>query len=143
MIDELNRVVNSEMKFFVLFFEEAIMDIVDRIDTLCRLNGTTIKALERDIGLSHSSIMKWRKSSAGIDNVYKVATVFGVSLDYLYTGENIRPVGGISVTNDEARLLATLRTLNDEGLEQVRSFIDERVRLGYIKSDAAPMVQGA
>lgn len=58
--------------------------IYDRIKTLCKSYGITVKKLEEDLGFGHSSINKWESlSSPSIDKVIKVATYFNVSVDYL------------------------------------------------------------
>lgn len=53
------------------------------IFALCAENRITISALEKELGLSKSSIMRWEKSVPKIDNVQKVADYFDVSVDFL------------------------------------------------------------
>lgn len=42
---------------FFDFFERCGMDIVDRIEVLCRNSATNITALEKELGLGHGRIM--------------------------------------------------------------------------------------
>ena len=57
--------------------------MVNRIQSLCKERNITLNRLEIEIGLSKSSISKWDTNAPSIDKVEKVATYFGVSLDYL------------------------------------------------------------
>jgi len=62
--------------------------LYDRIRDLCETNGTTITALEAELGFSRGSLGKLkdgRATSGG--RLQKVADRFGVSVDYLLTGE--------------------------------------------------------
>ena len=59
------------------------MNIVEIIKKECAANGTTIKALERAVGLANGSICKWDTSSPRTDSIVKVATYFDVTVDYL------------------------------------------------------------
>lgn len=55
-----------------------------RIKELCTQKGITISKLESDLGFGNSSIKKWEKvSSPSVDKIVKVASYFGVSVDYL------------------------------------------------------------
>jgi len=59
------------------------MSIVIRIKDLCTTRNTDITNLERDLGLSKSSISKWVKSSPNSDSLQKIADYFHVTTDYL------------------------------------------------------------
>lgn len=60
--------------------------MVDRIKALCKLRGTTIKAVERDCGLGNGTIAKWDHSSPSYDKLLAVADRLGVETSYI-TGE--------------------------------------------------------
>ena len=64
------------------------MDIVDRIEVLCRNSATNITALEKELGLGHGRIRKWKDHSAQSDSVALIAQKFNVTPDYLILGEN-------------------------------------------------------
>lgn len=55
----------------------------DKICKLCKEKGMTISELEKAVGLSNASIRKWETAVPRVDNVQKVATFFGVTVDAL------------------------------------------------------------
>lgn len=57
--------------------------MVNRIKKLCKDKGISIQKLEQEVGLSNGSIGKWDISSPKADNLKKIASYFGVSIDYL------------------------------------------------------------
>lgn len=65
--------------------------IFSRIKELCAENNITLNKLEAELGMSASSISKWRYSvSPTIDKIAKVANYFNVSIDYLVGASDIR-----------------------------------------------------
>lgn len=114
--------------------------LYERIKLLCEENNTTVAKLERDLGLSNSTIRKWRSNiSPSVDKVIKVAKHFNVSIDYLVGFTDIRePVNNIICdddiisfqrakqrmsANDSERMMKTLRAafdyaFNDSSKEQ-------------------------
>ncbi|MBQ5588017.1 MAG: helix-turn-helix transcriptional regulator [Selenomonadales bacterium] len=44
-------------------------------------------ALEKELGFAQNTIQKWDRTSPSAERVKKVADRFGVSIDYLMTGE--------------------------------------------------------
>lgn len=61
--------------------------MVDTIKTLCDQENTSIKAIERELGLGNGTIRKWDKSYPSVDKALKVAKRFGVSIEYLIDPE--------------------------------------------------------
>lgn len=125
-------------------FLGGIMDIVDKIDELCKKHGTTINSLEKELGLGHGSIPKWRNVSPRCVNVLAVANKFNVTTDSLIRDDWIAtPSTGFfssSYTNNrDTELLNLIHQLSDEGIENVHKYITERITLGYIKNSAARM----
>lgn len=59
------------------------MSIVDRIKNLCSEKGTTMTALERELGFGKGILRKWDDASPNSDKLQKVADYFHVSIDYL------------------------------------------------------------
>lgn len=65
------------------------MDCYDRIKELCDKNGIAVTALETQLGFGRGSIGKMRTAkSVSADRVKKIAEYFGVSAEYLLTGES-------------------------------------------------------
>jgi transcriptional regulator with XRE-family HTH domain len=63
------------------------MSCFDRINALREERGLSISALERNVGLSKNTIHKWDHVVPSADKLYAVAQYFGVSIEYLLTGE--------------------------------------------------------
>lgn len=65
--------------------------LYDRIKELCQEHNISISKLESTLEFGNSSIKKWGKTtSPSIDKIIKVATYFGVSVDYLLGKTDIR-----------------------------------------------------
>ena len=77
------------------------LTVRERVERLANEKGTTISAVERDLGLGTGTIAKWNKSTPSKDKARKVAAYFGVSEAYLY-GEEELP------ENETDRLAETL-----------------------------------
>lgn len=65
------------------------MNSVERVKKLCKENKIPISKLERDLGFSNGYIGQLRKGVFPDDRLAKIAEYFGVSVDYLMTGETI------------------------------------------------------
>lgn len=61
--------------------------MVSTIKDLCTQHKTTIKALERELKLGNGTISRWDDSSPSVEKAYKVASYFGVSVEYLIDPE--------------------------------------------------------
>ena len=60
--------------------------MVSLIKELCASKKTTIKALERELGLGNGTIRRWDDSSPAYEKLQKVAEYFGITVAEL-TGE--------------------------------------------------------
>ena len=67
------------------------MGITDRIRTLAEKNGISFNALEKKVGLGKSVIYRWNENTPSADKLKMVADYFGVTVDYLLTGEEKEP----------------------------------------------------
>lgn len=56
--------------------------IYKKVSELCEKNNISIYRLEKDLGFSASSIVKWKTSKPTIDKIKAVADYFGVSIEY-------------------------------------------------------------
>lgn len=65
--------------FFVI--RMGVIQIYEKIANLCKEKGTTISALERELGFGNGTIHAWRQSSPTVENVKKVAMFFCVTID--------------------------------------------------------------
>lgn len=63
------------------------MDLLNRIRDLCQKNNTSIYKIERELCFSNGSISRWGTIDPSATKVLKVAQHFGVSVDFLLTGD--------------------------------------------------------
>lgn len=66
------------------------MTLYERIETLRKSKKISQGNLEKELGFSNGSISKWKNSTPTIDRLQKIADYFGVSIDYLRTGEETK-----------------------------------------------------
>lgn len=63
------------------------MTLKTRIKELANARGLSLPNLESELGFGSGTIVKWDKSTPNVDKLQKVANYFGVTIDYLVTGE--------------------------------------------------------
>lgn len=63
------------------------MTVYERIENLRKSNGISQGKLEKELGFSNGSISKWKNSMPKLERLQKIADYFGVTVDYLMTGE--------------------------------------------------------
>lgn len=93
------------------------MSLLDNVKTLCKEKGIAQRKMEMEIGISNGASSKWEKSSPSIEVLQKLSNYFGVSINYLMTGQDEPDT--ISLTrkdeNDIAkRLESTLSALDTQ-----------------------------
>ena len=83
------------------------MGVVERILQLIERNGITAAQLLRDTSLSPATMTHWKKGSNGpsADAVFKIANYFGVSTDYLLSGNEF----GGAITLESSTLVIPLK----------------------------------
>lgn len=88
------------------------MTIKERIRKLANSEGLSLPKLEEELGFGGGTISRWDKSAPSADKLAKVATRFGVSVDYLLgrelTGKDEKEIQNI--------LSATEQLLKQDGL---------------------------
>ena len=65
--------------------------MVEIIRELCKQRNTTLKTLEKELNLGNGTIARWDDSSPAVAKVARVAEYFGVSVDFIYSGQEKRP----------------------------------------------------
>ena len=68
-------------------------NLYDRIAELCEANSINITAMCKESGASRASLTdlkKGRKQSLSADTLSKISSYFGVTVDYLLTGEGAK-----------------------------------------------------
>lgn len=63
------------------------MSIKERVRSLAKSNNISLPILEETLGFGAGTISKWDKSTPKADKLNMVARYFGVSMNYLLTGE--------------------------------------------------------
>lgn len=77
------------------------MDVYERVINLCKQKGIAATALEKELGFGRGSIGKMRTSAMSNERLKKIADYFGVSVDYLTTGEMTE---GYYLDNETAKI---------------------------------------
>ena len=77
------------------------MSAYDQIKKLCDERGIAVTALEKELGFGRGSIGKMRTVRPSADRIQKIADYFGVTSDYINTGE---ATGGYYLNEETARL---------------------------------------
>lgn len=99
-------------------------------EMLMRANGYTAYKVSLETGIAQSTLSDWKKgkSTPKIDKLRKIADLFGVSVDYLMTGE------------DKSSLSDRKYYINDETAEMAdKIFHNKELRLLFdAASDAEP-----
>lgn len=122
------------------------MDILGRVQELCTENNITIKQLERDLGFSTSSIRRWTQSSPAADRLVKVANYFGVSVDYLTGGTDIRtPIDKVLSDDDIITIQRARENMSDEDrmrmMKMIRVCFDYAFEEGIKEYDLKDLVE--
>lgn len=60
----------------------------EKIKALCKIHGTTITAIERELGFAKGSICKMDHHKPSIDRLNKIAERFDVSIEYILGGND-------------------------------------------------------
>jgi len=103
------------------------MSLVERINQLCKENGTSLTGLERQLGFGNGTIRRWDKIAPSIEKVASVASYFGVSIDYLTGKTNERrPAESVAAITDD--------DLPPEALKELENY-KEFLRMKYSKKN--------
>lgn len=64
------------------------MNIYERIKELCKKKGVAIKEMEIAVGIGEKNANKWKTRTPSAESLLKLSEYFGVSTDYILTGED-------------------------------------------------------
>lgn len=90
------------------------MTIVERIKMKCKEKGTSMNALEKELGFGNGSIRLWDKKEPGSQKVILVAERLDLSLDWLLTGKESG-----NLTPEEQQLIDYYRRADDRGKRSI------------------------
>lgn len=94
-----------------------MMTLVEKIQMLCRNKGITLMGLERELGLSTSTVRRWDTMRPSADKVLKVAQYFHVSTDYLLGNDKIDDLIGWAA--EDMLLLKRIKTELSPGEQSI------------------------
>lgn len=105
-------------------------ELYDRIASLCAEKGIKPGRMCNDLGISRGSIgdlKKGRREGISIKTATKIADYFGVTTDYLLTGEETKKAptdeGERTIGDDEIKIaLWGTKEINDDVLDRVKQF---------------------
>lgn len=105
-------------------------ELYDRIASLCSNKGIKPGKMCNDLGISRGSIgdlKKGRREGISIKTATKIADYFGVTTDYLLTGEEIKkaptPEGERIISDDDIKFaLWGTKEIDDDVLDRVMQF---------------------
>ena len=80
------------------------MNAVERVKSICKKRKIPISRLEKELGFSNGYIGQLKKGVFPDDRLLAIADYFGVSVDYLMTGNEKK--GGEYYLNDETAKVA-------------------------------------
>lgn len=95
-------------------------ELVARIKSLCKEQGTSCTKIETEYGWGNGSIGKWAKlkSLPPHDRLQIVAKRLGVTIDYLLTGENgKKPAHEGELTETQREAIDLIMKMSDEQLK--------------------------
>ena len=79
------------------------MSTYDVIKNLCDQQKIAVTALEKELGFGRGSIGKLRTGSTSAERLQKIADYFGVSVEYLMTGQEPEPIKNPTLTARDER----------------------------------------
>jgi transcriptional regulator with XRE-family HTH domain len=96
-----------------------VIAMVDRIKALCKQKKISIRQLEIAVGVGNGNIARWDTQRPRVDQVYNVAQYFGVSMEFLLTGEEKQATQKDGLSPDVRAFIDYLRQMP----EQTRSAV--------------------
>lgn len=82
------------------------MTLLDRVRELCKEKNISQRKLEKDISISNGASSKWAKSTPSGEVLQKLSNYFGVTLDYLITGEEPKEISKPQLTTRDEKDIA-------------------------------------
>ena len=88
--------------------------MVERIEALCKEKGVSFRKVEMALGFSNGILRSWEKKTPSADKLAAVAEYFGVTMEYLLTGEEKQPTVSDELSEKNQRLIEWFRSLPPE-----------------------------
>ena len=102
-------------------------DLYNRIETLCKQRNTSLTTVCREAGVSRASLSDLkagRKQGLSAETLSRLASWFGVSVDFLLGNENAPAEGRRTVSDDDIKfaLFGGDGEITEEMYREVRNF---------------------
>lgn len=103
------------------------MEIMDRINELCRQRNITKYRLSQLTGISQSAFSKMEKqqNTLSVDTIHRICNAFGISMAQFFSEPDEYP----DLTDDQKHLLENWTLLNEPKREFVTLMLEELTRL--------------
>lgn len=89
-------------------------------ESLCANEGRKPNPVANELGIPSGSLTKWKNGSLpSVENLIKIASHFGVTIDYLITGQ----IQSENLSDDELEWLRLFRLLSDEEKDYFKTII--------------------
>lgn len=117
--------------------------MVERICSLIKQKGLSVRAVEIALGWGNGSIKRFNTSSPSIDKIFQISEYLNVPIEYILTGEKLES----SMSNDEIKLITTYRKLSGTSktkvVERAETLLDsELASEKYIEIFELPVSAG-
>lgn len=100
------------------------MSVKNRVLELCEKNGIKVGTLERETGMSNGTIRWWKETTKPNGKTLQaIADYFGVSVDYLLTGEQKEP------REENPRVAPFEKLFNELSAEQQMAIVQQMLEL--------------
>lgn len=103
------------------------MNILEKIQLLCREKGINPSILERELGLGKGTLYKWNKSSPNTDKLSAVADYFHVSVDWLLGKTEFRFIPDEEQLADDVKRYEDFSKRDKKDIATTMSFILEQL----------------
>ncbi len=105
--------------------------------------GLTQKQFADMLGVKNTAVSNWESGNNSIDieTLFAACEVFGVTLNDMYGKYSTESSNSVQdLSTDESQLLATYRTLSNQGKEYILQTLNMAAQV-YIKSDCSTNVE--
>lgn len=97
----------------------------DIFEQLLQERGITAYKVSKETGITQSTLSDWKRgrSTPKTDNMKKIADYFGVTVDYLMTGEVSRDYGAELSSVDTLAAHFEGEELSEEEMEEIMNYV--------------------
>lgn len=90
----------------------------NKIKILCKEKGTSVHAMEKELGFGGGTISRWKNSNPGIEKILKIANYLNVSVEFLTDFK-----ANEKDTRSE-RIYKKISMLDSKKMEQLEAYLD-------------------